>query len=69
MAKKTKPVAKVHRSPEEIAPAYLQAYIDVVIARQTADAAYAELENTAGVLRSIENEIKEALESAQQEGK
>lgn len=69
MAKKTKTVAKVHRSPEEIAPAYLQAYIDVVIAKQAADAAYAELENVAGALRSIENEIKEALESAQQEGK
>lgn len=69
MAKKTKPVAKVHRSPEEIAPAYLQAYIDVVIAKQSADATYVALENAAGVLRSIENEIKEALEGAQQEGK
>lgn len=68
MAKK-KPAPKVHRSPEEIAPAYLQAYIDVVIAKQSADAAYNALESAAGVLRSIENEIKEALEGAQQEVK
>lgn len=68
MAKK-KPAVKVHRSPEEIAPAYLQAFIDVVIAKQSADASYAALEEAAGVLRSIENEIKEALESAQQEVK
>jgi len=69
MAKKNKPEPKVHRSPEEIAPAYLQAYIDVVIAQQSTDAAYKALETAAGVLRSIENEIKEALESAQQEVK
>jgi hypothetical protein len=69
MAKKNKSEPKVYRSPEEIAPAYLQAYIDVVIAKQSADAGYDALESAAGVLRSIENEIKEALESAQQEVK
>lgn len=69
MAKKTKTVAKVHRSPEEVAPAYLQAYIDVVQAKQIADAAYASLEEACGALRAIENEIKEALESAKQEVK
>lgn len=69
MAKKTKTVVKVHRSPEEVAPAYLQAYIDVVQAKQIADAAYASLEEACGALRAIENEIKEALESAKQEVK
>ena len=67
MAKKTKSVAKVHRSPEEVAPAYLQAYIDVVQAKQIADAAYASLEEACGALRAIENEIKEALQSALKE--
>jgi len=67
MAKKNKPEPKLHRSPEEIAPAYLQAYIDVVIAKQSADAAYASLEQACGALRGIENEIKEALQSALKE--
>ncbi len=66
MARK-KPEVKVHRSPEEIAPAYLQAYVNVVQARQAADKAYGLLEEAAGALRAIENEIEEALKSAQQE--
>lgn len=67
MAKKNKPVVKVHRSPEEVAPAYLQAYVDVIQAKQVSDKAYKALEEACSVLRAVENEIEEALESAQQE--
>lgn len=67
MARKTKTEVKVHRSPEEVAPALLQAHIDVLQAKQAADAAYAAFEDACGALRTIENEINEALQSALKE--
>jgi hypothetical protein len=67
MAKKNKSEPKVHRSPEEIAPALLQAHIDVQLASNATMAAFEAQQEAERVLASIHEEIKEALKSAQQE--
>lgn len=69
MAKKTKSVAKAHRSPEEIAPELLQAHIDIELASQVTNAALESQRNAERVLGELHAEIKNALESAQQEVK
>jgi hypothetical protein len=66
MAKK-KPAPVVHRSPEEIAPALLQAHIDVELASNATMAAFEAQREAERVLTAIHEEIKEALKSAQQE--
>lgn len=68
MAKK-KPVAKIHRSPEEIAPALLQAHIDVELLGKATLAAFEAQREAERALDAIHAEIKDALDSAQQEVK
>jgi hypothetical protein len=70
MAKKNKSEPKkVHRSPEEIAPALLQAHIEIELASKVTNAAFDAQRNAERVLAEIHAEIKEALEAAQQEVK
>jgi hypothetical protein len=69
MAKKTKVEPKVHRTPEEIAPALLQAHIEIELASKVTGAALDAQRHAERALAQIHAEIKEALEAAQQEVK